>query len=210
MPIGPILQALWQNPQSACQFNYRRCKTREIIQSLRDNAGILPAYEDFFHGSDYLEQVQNGNITDNDIVLMFSIDGAQLYTHKMSDCWIYIWVILDFSPQERYKKDFVIPGGFIPGPKKPKNLDSFLFPGLYHLASLQREGLPIWNSIMDQTFLSRLFLGLNTADGPADTHEQHAQHGCSASAQSPHDLAKDHSERADNSNRQTSNEHKVD
>ncbi len=183
MPIGPILQALWRDPQSARRFDYRQSKTREIIQSLRDNAGILSAYEDFFHGSDYLEQVQNGNITDNDIVLMFSIDGAQLYTHKISDCWIYLWVILDFSPQERYKKDFVIPGGFIPGPKKPKNIDSFLFPGLYHLASLQREGLPIWNSITDQTFSSRLFLGLNTADGPAMAYlnglvGHHGKFGC--------------------------------
>ncbi len=154
MPIGPILQALWRDPQSACRFDYCRSKMCEIIQSLRNNAGILSAYEDFFHGSDYFEQVQNGNIIDNNIVLMFSIDGAQLYTHKISDCWIYLWVILDFSPQERYKKDFVISGGFIPRPKKPKNIDSFLFPGLYHLASLQREGLPICNSITDQTFSS--------------------------------------------------------
>ena len=141
MPIGPILQALsGRDPQSARRFEYRRSKTREIIDKLlRSNFGNLPTYDDFFHGSEYLENVRNGNITNDDIVLMFSIDGAQLYAHKASDCWIYIWVIMDFSPEERYKKDFVIPGGFIPGPKKPKNLDSFLFPGLYHLAALQES-----------------------------------------------------------------------
>jgi len=85
---------------------------------------------------------------------MFSIDGAQLYAHKASDCWIYIWVIMDFSPEVHYKKDFVIPGGFIPGPKKPKILDSFLFPGLYHLAALQKEGLTIWNAAIDRIFKS--------------------------------------------------------
>jgi len=109
MPIGPILQALWHDPTSARQFEYRRSKTHEIIDKLRSNSGNIASYEDFFHGSDYLENVQNGNITDTDIVLMFSIDGAQLYAHKASDCWIYIWVIMDFSPEERYKKDFVIP-----------------------------------------------------------------------------------------------------
>ena len=141
MPIGPILQALsGRDPQSARWFEYRRSKTREIIDKLlRSNFGNLPTYDDFFHGSEYLENVRNGNITNDDIVLMFSIDGAQLYAHKASDCWIYIWVIMDFSPEEHYKKDFVIPGGFIPGPKKPKNLDSFLFPGLYHLAALQES-----------------------------------------------------------------------
>ncbi len=103
MPIGPILQALWRDPESARRFNYRRSKTQEIIETLHSNSGKLPAYEDFFHGSDYLEHIRSGIITDNDIILMFSIDGAQLYAHKASDCWIYLWVILDFSPEERYE-----------------------------------------------------------------------------------------------------------
>ncbi len=183
MPIGPILQALWRDPKSASRFEYRRSKTREIIEELRSNAGTLSNYEDFFHGSDYLEHVRSGNITDNDIVLMFSIDGAQLYTHRASDCWIYIWVIMDFSPKERYKKEYVIPGGFIPGPKKPKNLDSFIFPGLYHLAALRNEGLPIWNAATNRLFTSQLFLGLNTADGPAMAYlnslvGHHGKFGC--------------------------------
>lgn len=183
MPIGPILQALWRDPQSSKRFQYRHRKTREIIEQLHRNNGHLSAFEDFFHGSAYLEQVQNGNITNDDIVLMFSIDGAQLYAHKMSDCWIYIWVILDFSPEERYKKDCVIPGGFIPGPKKPKNLDSFLFPGLYHLACLQKEGLTIWDAASNQLFSSRPFLGINTADGPAMAYlnslvGHHGKFGC--------------------------------
>ncbi|KJA13937.1 hypothetical protein HYPSUDRAFT_1074591 [Hypholoma sublateritium FD-334 SS-4] len=183
MPIGPILQALWRNPESARRFQYRRSKTHEIIEELRRNSGKLSTYEDFFHGSDYLEQVRNGNITDDDIVLMFSIDGAQLYAHKASDCWIYLWVIMDFSPKERYKKEFVIPGGFIPGPKKPKNLDSFLFPGLYHLSAIQKEGLSIWNAATNILFKSQLFLGLDTADGPAMAYlsglvGHHGKYGC--------------------------------
>lgn len=167
MPIGPILQALWRHPESAHRFQYHRTKTHEIIEELQLNSGELSTYEDFFHGSDYLKQVRNGNITDNDIILMFSIDSTQLYAHKALDCWIYIWVIMDFSPHECYKKEYIIPGGFIPGPKKPKNLDSFLFPGLYHLVAIQKEGLSIWNAATNLSFRSQLFLGLDTADGPA-------------------------------------------
>jgi hypothetical protein len=183
MPIGPILQALWRDPQSARRFEYHRSKTCEIIDKLRSNSGKISTYEDFFHGSDYLENIRNGNITNDDIVLMFSIDGAQLYAHKASDCWIYIWVIMDFSPEVRYKKDCVIPGGFIPGPKKPKILDSFVFPGLYHLAALQKEGLTIWNAAIDRIFKSRPFLALDTADGPAMAYlnslvGHHGKFGC--------------------------------
>ena len=85
---------------------------------------------------------------------MLSIDGAQLYAHKMSDCWIYLWVIMDLSPDDRYKKRHVLPGGFIPGPNKPKILDSFLFPGLHHVRALQIEGLHIWDAFRDEKFIS--------------------------------------------------------
>ena len=111
-------------------------KSRAIIAELEANSGVLASYDDIFYGSGYLESVKKGRITDDDIVLMLSIDGAQLYAHKASDCWIYIWIIMDFAPDERYKKKHVLPGGFIPGPNKPKNLDSFLFPGLHHLHAL--------------------------------------------------------------------------
>ena len=90
---------------------------------------------------------------------------------------------MDFSPEERYKKDFIIPGGFILGLKKPKNLDSFLFPGLYHLTTLQKEDSIIWNVTIDWTFKSWLFLTLNTADGPAMAYlsslvGHHRKFGC--------------------------------
>jgi len=68
---------------------------------------------------------------------MLSLNGAQLYEHKASDCWIYIWVIFDHAPHLQYKKKHVLPGGFIPG--KPKIVDSFLFPGLHHVSALQSE-----------------------------------------------------------------------
>ena len=98
--------------------------------------------------------------------LMFSIDGAQLYTLKASDCWIYIWIVLDRVPGQRYKKKFVLPGGFIPGPNKPKNLDSFIYPGLDHVAAVMTEGLKIWDAARDHTHISCLFLIFAMADTP--------------------------------------------
>lgn len=74
---------------------------------------------------------------------------------------------MDRSPDVRYKKHAVLPGGFIPGPGKPKNSDSFVFPGLYHLGALQREGLRIWNAETGEIFVAYPHLALVTADGPA-------------------------------------------
>ena len=179
--LGPILQALWRDASSAKKFHYRRWKTWELIRELQATFGNLSSYDDFYCGSDYLENVRSGKIKDTDIILMLSIDGAQLYAHKASDCWIYIWVLMDLSPDERYKKRFVLPGGFIPG--KPKSVDSFLFPGLHHVCALQREGLVIWDAYMKQLFMSQLFIALNTADGPAMAYlnglvGHHGKFGC--------------------------------
>ena len=79
-----ILQAFWHNPASAKRLSYRQLKTQEIITELQQNSSNISNYEDFLHGSDYLENVRNSNIQDSDMVLMFLLDGAQLYAHKSS------------------------------------------------------------------------------------------------------------------------------
>lgn len=72
---------------------------------------------------------------------MLSINGAQIYENKESHCWIYIWIILNLSPEYWYNKKHIFPGAIIPGPKKPKFTKSFLFPGFYHLSAVQCEDL---------------------------------------------------------------------
>lgn len=164
IPIGPLLQALWSSKESAEKMRYRAEETRRLFASMFENGGCIPVYEDFIHGADYINSVPN--ISDHDTVLLLSIDGAQLYASKQSDCWIYIWVVMDLSPDLRYKKSHVLPGGFIPGPNKPKNIDSFLFPGLQHVSALQKEGLSVWDASVKQRFSSRPSVVMATADGP--------------------------------------------
>ena len=74
---------------------------------------------------------------------------------------------MNHPPEVRYQKRYVLPGAIIPGPNKPKNIDSFLFPGLHHLSALQKEGLRIWDSVLDEVFTSQIHLTFATADAPA-------------------------------------------
>jgi len=97
----------------------------------------IPIVDDIAMGWDYLGAILEGDITEHDIVVMVSLDGMQLYNSKESGCWVYIWVILNLPPDQRYKKLHVLPGSFIPGPNKPKNVNSFLFPGFHHLVAIQ-------------------------------------------------------------------------
>jgi hypothetical protein len=113
-----------------------RCAMVPLLDRL--SRGLPPEeYNDVYSAHAFTQAVLDEDIKCDDTVLMLSIDGAQLYQHKQLDCWIYIWVLLDLAPDLRYKKKYVLPGGFIPGPNKPKNLDSFLFTGLHHLVALQ-------------------------------------------------------------------------
>lgn len=163
--VGPQFQALWASVKGARKLDYQQRKTWEDIDEIKRNGGVTH-FEDFIHGSAYLEAIKSGCIQDTDMILMLSLDGAQLYAHKISDCWIYIWVIFDHAPDLRYKQRQVLPGGFIPGPNKPKIVDSFLFPGLHHLSALQQECLCIWDALWDMVFISKPFFALGTADGP--------------------------------------------
>ena len=182
IPIGPQLQALYREPGSATVAHYLRDERSRVLSAIEEN-GCPDKYSDVLHGSDLVEAFHDGRITEDDIVLMFSVDGAQLYAKKASACWIYIWVLFNISPDRRYKKKHVFIGGFIPGPNNPKNLDSFLFPGLAHLSAIQKEGLRLWDSKLQHEIHSRVFLALLTADGPGMMHitglvGYHGKHGC--------------------------------
>lgn len=104
-PIGPQLQALWRHPDSAELMHYRNRRTQQIFEEVARNGGVPDAYDDVITGRAYLEAVQQGRIKPEDMVLMMSLDGAQLYETKQSDVWIYIWIIIDISPAHRYKRN---------------------------------------------------------------------------------------------------------
>ncbi|KAA1478538.1 hypothetical protein DENSPDRAFT_861874 [Dentipellis sp. KUC8613] len=179
MPLGPQLQACRRHPEMAEKMQYRHQRMEELLAEIQET-GDIAVYDNLYCGTDLLAAVENGQISSSDSVLLFSIDGAQLYP---SDCWMYLWILLDLSPDTRYKKAHILPGGIIPGPNKPKNLDSFLFPGLHHLAALQKEGLRVWDAAKSQFVIDHPFLAFITADTPGmtqlnETVGHHGRLGC--------------------------------
>ena len=96
---------------------------QQVTDALLDQIGLPDILTDYTEGQDYLANVAP-HLKPHDTVLMFSADGAKLYRNKKLDCWMYIWVVYDLAPGDRYKKQYVLPGGFVPGPNAPKNLDS--------------------------------------------------------------------------------------
>ncbi len=183
--LGPVVQSLSRSEQGCNDMDYFWKTMKEIFKNLDPGTDqiIIDSYDDFCFGSEIIDAFRRGDIQRHDTLLMFSIDGAQLYKGKKSDCWIYIWVILNLSPDLRYKKKYIIPGGFIPGPNKPKDLDSFIFPSLHHVAALQKEGLKIYKASLNEVVDSGLFMVFATADGVGLTElngfaGHQGAHGC--------------------------------
>ena len=147
MPLGLQLQAIYHSRESAEQMHYGENKIMKEFQAGR--SGIVN-YEDWCHGSDFLKAFHKKHLKKGDPILMFSIDGAQLYCNKTSDCWMYIWVIFNLDPATgHYKKTAVLFGAIIPGPNKPKFLKSFLFPymGHFHRLPIYIPSIPgTWDS----------------------------------------------------------------
>jgi hypothetical protein len=184
IPLGPQIQALRRSQDNALAMHYRDQKTQEIFNSQGD-----VIYEDIFSGSDFLEFAERVQLGPNDTTVSLSLDGAQLYQNKKSDTWIAIWIINDYNPTTRYKKKHVLPALVIrvPGPNKPKNIDSFLFRSLHHLSALQRQnegrGMYVWDGSSEEVILSRIVFMFGTADAVGLTEidgrvGHHGAQGC--------------------------------
>ncbi|KAI0736011.1 hypothetical protein C8Q76DRAFT_610772, partial [Earliella scabrosa] len=108
LPLGPQVQALYRSSQNAERMRHR-AKIMAEFEAFLGDGGVPEMCTDTYFSEDFLAAVDAGKINSDDLVLMFSIDGAQLYEHKSSDCWIYIWILFDMSPKHRYKKRYVLP-----------------------------------------------------------------------------------------------------
>jgi hypothetical protein len=167
IPLGPVIQALYGSPETAGKMHYREQATSEILEYAQMHSGKVKEYYDTTCGRDYLEAVEAGKIKKHDVLVQLSLDGAQLYHDKESDCWIFVYIIHNLAPDLRYEKRLVIPAGFIPGPEKMKDSDSFIFPILYHISALQNEGLRIWDASTQSHISHSTPFVFVTADGPA-------------------------------------------
>ncbi|TFK76581.1 hypothetical protein BDN72DRAFT_809271 [Pluteus cervinus] len=149
VPLGPQIQGLFRSPQGAQRMHYRDRHSTELGAAIAANQGKIDNFDDILSGSDYWEAYKTGKFDKNDVFVLLSFDGAQLFRDKASDCWFAIWIILNLSPDLRYKKKYILPAAFVPGPEKPELLESFMIPTLRHLSAIQKEGLKVCDWKLD-------------------------------------------------------------
>jgi hypothetical protein len=173
MPPGPQFQARWLHPSRARDMKYGFKTMQENIQLRDENRGHLPKSNDVFSGAAILDHFERGRVNQHDVMGLYACDGAQLYQSQNSDCWFGSLVILNLPPDMRYKQEHVCPVLIIPGPNKPKNMDSFHYPLFHQFAALMKQGFAITDgdapTLLEQEQHSHLHFMLAGADGPGMT-----------------------------------------
>ncbi|KAG6894511.1 hypothetical protein C0992_005782 [Termitomyces sp. T32_za158] len=104
IPIGSVLQAFYRSDETAGLMHYLEEISEQILQQAAKNGGKLLEYNDTACGMEHLNAWMTKKFRKGDISLQLSIDGAQLYRDKESDCWIFIWIIHNLSPKFRKTK----------------------------------------------------------------------------------------------------------
>ncbi|KAF7761749.1 hypothetical protein Agabi119p4_9741 [Agaricus bisporus var. burnettii] len=134
--------------------------------------------KDIFDGSHYQSLLgkfvptENGNTPffhfshERDIALGLSTDGLAPFKRRTQTCWPIILFNYSLSPDIRFQKKYCINVGTIPGPKKPHDMDSFLWPLIQELHELQL-GVKSFDAISQSFFLLHAYLIVIFGDIPA-------------------------------------------
>jgi hypothetical protein len=167
LPIIPRLRALVANTSFATKMKYRA-----NYQADPSHVG------DVFDGAHYRSLLtQNIIIADEtlpiwffsdprDIALGLSTDGFGPFKLRDRTAWPIILFNYNLPPEERFQKDNIISIGVIPGPKKPVDADSYLWPLIQELLQLA-VGITAFDALTKTVFLLRAFLFIVFGDMPA-------------------------------------------
>ncbi|GBC39132.2 transposase domain-containing protein [Rhizophagus irregularis DAOM 181602=DAOM 197198] len=79
-----------------------------------------------------------GEDDEHDIALTGSVDGYQIFRQKTETCWILLFINANLSPEKWVLKENLLITSIIPGPKEPKDFNSFMNPIVDELKELAR------------------------------------------------------------------------
>jgi hypothetical protein len=101
-----------------------------------------------------------------DIALGLSTDGFGPFKSRSHTAWPLILFNYNLPPDIRFHKDNIISLGIIPGPKKPWDLDSFLWPFVQEMIQLA-IGVLAFDAITKTLFILHAYLIIVFGDIPA-------------------------------------------
>jgi len=101
-----------------------------------------------------------------DIALGLSTDGFVHFRNRKSTCWPLILFNYNLPPEDRFHVSEIISLGIVPGPKKPIDMDSFLWPFIEEMLHLG-AGITVFDPLLQSTFVLHAYLISVFGDIPA-------------------------------------------
>jgi hypothetical protein len=139
IPLIPRLRALWENEDMAKLMEYRGKFTHdpETIKDIFDGLlyrSLLGKHVQPVGGPTQRHQYFE---RDTDMVLGLSTDGYAPFRRRAKTAWPLLLFNYNLPPDIRFHQDNMLSLGVIPGPNKPKDFDSFLWPLVEELLELE-------------------------------------------------------------------------
>lgn len=172
IPLIPRLISFFLNHE----LNQRMCYRSEGHQKTKAaGEGLMT---DVFDGAHYLGLLErevsvNGHGLGHtyfsgprDVALGLATDGVNPWKRRKSTFWPILLFNFNLPPTERFHDENVICVGEVPGPQKPKDMDSFLYPAVQELLKLA-VGVKAYDVVEKEVFVLRAYLLTVFGDIPA-------------------------------------------
>ncbi|CDO74857.1 hypothetical protein BN946_scf185004.g7 [Trametes cinnabarina] len=102
----------------------------------------------------------------HDVVLGLSTDGFAPFRRRTQTAWPIVLFNYNLPPEICFHLEYVLSVGVVPGPKKPHDMDSFLWPLIQELHRLA-IGVHAYDALSDEFSALRAYLLLVFGDIPA-------------------------------------------
>jgi len=126
--LGPQLQAHCRSEQGSSDMSYlgqKMTKLLQMLDSLPD--GMDFKYDDTLCGGEFIAMNEKINLTIDDTIVALSLDGVPNSTRTKNLTHGSLFGCYIISVQISVTRNYVLPCTTIPGPNKPKVIDSYLF-----------------------------------------------------------------------------------
>lgn len=170
LPIIPRLKEFLANRHVATQMQYRTQHDRtyrdaDVIKDVFD-ADVYRTLLGKKVSIDNKDMAHTFFDNDSDIALGLSTDGFAPFRRRTKTCWPLILFNYNLPPEVRFHLENIISLGVVPGPKKPVDFDSFLWPAVQELLQLEL-GVHAYDVLSDKFIALRAYLILVFGDIPA-------------------------------------------
>lgn len=167
IPLIPRLEAYFSNPSVIAELRYR-------AEFAHDPSIIKDVFDCDLYRNLLLRNVKLDNKTyarryfedERDFALGLSTDGFAPFKRRKSTCWPLIIFNYNYPPDVRFHLDKILCVGVVPGPRKPKDFDSFLWPLVEELLTLSL-GVTAYDYSKRESFKLCAYLFLCFGDIPA-------------------------------------------